>query len=513
MRLETLLAGHALRRPGHPAIVCADARISYAELHDRVRRAAVGLQDLGVRAGERVIIVLPNGPEFVVALYAAFTLGAIAVPMNARLAPEEIEHILTDAQPQALIYAATERVKLPAPSALGSGLARIVVGAPQSAEVPFERLQTSSLRELPALHAEHDDALIMYTSGTTGKPKGAIVTHANMIVQNVFLHALEWGLDRDDRFLAINPLAHRAGSARVFNALGLGATLVIMEKFDPVQALALIERERITVTGLAPTVIRMMLPHLRERASSCASLRRVIVSTEAFPLELKREVLALLPQAQIHSLFGSTEVLATNLSHAEQFSRPESVGRPLPGVEVKLVDDAGNPVPSGGVGELLVRSGAPGRWATMRGYWNRPEETAATIRDGWVYTGDLARADAEGYLYIVDRKKDMVLSGGYNIYSKEVEQVLVAHPDVEDAAVIGVPDPIFGEAVAAFVKVKRGAVPSPAALIEHCRERLASYKKPKHVFVVEALPRNATGKVLKNELRARYAGINQGAQS
>ncbi len=264
---------------------------------------------------------------------------------------------------------------------------------------------------LPIAPIEQDDCLIMYTSGTTGKPKGALITHANMVVQNVYLQPIEWGISKNDRFLAITPLAHRSGAARLFNALGLGGSLVIMEKFNEDHALASIERERITVTGLVPAVIRMLLPKIRTRPECCASLRRIIVATEAFPVALKQEILSLLPNAEIHSLFGSTEVLLTNLDHAGQFTHPASVGQPLPGIEVRLVDDAIQDVPVGDVGELLVRSGEPGRWATFRGYFRQAEETAKTIRDGWVHTGDMARADAGGFLNIVDRKKDMVLRG------------------------------------------------------------------------------------------------------
>jgi acyl-CoA synthetase (AMP-forming)/AMP-acid ligase II len=301
------------------------------------------------------------------------------------------------------------------------------------------------------------------------------------------------------------PLAHRAGVSRLFNALGLGGTLVILDKFDPARAIETIERERVTVTGLVPTAIRMLLPELRKTPARCATLRRIIVSTEAFPVPLKQALLALLPGAEIHSVFGSTEALVTNLSHAEQFTHPASVGRPIPGVAVRLVDDDGRDVPEGEVGELAVRSGPPGRFATLRAYFNRPEETASAIRDGWFHTGDLARRDAEGYLYIVDRKKDMVVSGGFNVYSKEVEAVLAAHPSVAEAAVIGVPDEVYGEAVAAFVEPSGAGRPDAQALIDHCRGRLAGYKKPKHVFFVDALPRNSTGKVLKHELRALAA--------
>jgi acyl-CoA synthetase (AMP-forming)/AMP-acid ligase II len=505
MRLETLLAGHALRRPDHPAVVCGTKRLGYAELAESIRRVASGLRKLGIGTGDRVLVYLPNGVEFVQAVYAVFSLGAIAVPVNTRLTARELEHVFADAGPAAAVYHAsgTDAVRTGMRSI--AGCRAVAVGGATAGETAFEALAAAPLDALPQLALDPDDCLILYTSGTTGAPKGAILTHANMIVQNVFMHGTEWGIGRDDRYLVLTPLAHRAGVSRLFNALGFGGTLVILDKFDPAGTIETIERERITVTGLVPTAIRMLLPELRRAPARCETLRRIIVSTEAFPVPLKQALLALLPRAEIHSVFGSTEALVTNLSHAEQFTHPASVGRPIPGVEVRLVDDAGRDVSEGEVGELVVRSGPPGRFATLRAYFNRPEETAVAIRDGWFHTGDLARRDAEGYLYIVDRKKDMVISGGFNIYSKEVEAALATHPSVAEAAVIGVPDEVYGEAVAAFVEPSGAGRPDAQALIEHCRTRLAGYKKPKHVFVIDALPRNSTGKVLKNELRALAA--------
>jgi acyl-CoA synthetase (AMP-forming)/AMP-acid ligase II len=502
MRLETLLAGHALRRPDHPAVVCGTKRLGYAALADSVRRTASGLRALGIRAGDRVLVYLPNGLEFVQAAYAVFSLGAIAVPVNTRLTARELEHVFVDAEPAAAIYHATGRDSVRPGMRLVPGCRAVAAGGIEAGESAFEALAAAPADALAHAPSEPDDCLIMYTSGTTGTPKGAILTHANMIVQNVFMHGTEWGIGRDDRYLVLTPLAHRAGISRLFNALGLGGTLVILDRFDPARTIDTIERERITVTGIVPTAIRMLLPELRKAPVRCETLRRIVVSTEAFPVALKHELLALLPRAEIHSVFGSTEALVTNLSHAEQFTHPASVGRPIPGVEVRLVDDDGRDVPEGEVGELAVRSGPPGRFATLRAYFNRPEETAAAIRDGWFHTGDLARRDAEGYLYIVDRKKDMVVSGGFNIYSKEVEAALATHPSVAEAAVIGVPDEVYGEAVAAFVEPSASGRPDAHELIEHCRAQLAGYKKPKHVFFVDALPRNSTGKVLKNELRA-----------
>lgn len=505
MRLETVFAGHALRQPDHLAILCGPQRITYAALHASVCRAACGLYRLGVRPGDRVLLYLPNGIEFVQLLFAAIKLGAIAVPVNTRLSTSELNHVANDCAPVLMAFDAGARDLIRPSLGRLSGCRALVLGTPQGGETAIEQILAgpeSALPELPVgSAAESDDCLIMYTSGTTGKAKGAVVTHANLMIQCAYMYGTQWDVGADDRYLVVTPLAHRTGISRLVSALGLGGTLVAMEKFDPGAALDLIEAERVTVAGMVPTMLRMLLPHLRDNPEKCQSLRRLIVAAEAFPVPLKREIMALLPHVQIHCPYGLTEAAVTNLGHAEQLTHPESVGRPLPGVEVRLVDDADRDVDEGEVGELLVRGGAPGRDAVFRGYFNRPDETATSIRDGWFHTGDLARRDPEGYLVIVDRKKDMVLSGGFNIYSKEVECVLTLHPDIADAAVVGVPDETFGEAVAAFVETRRGVQLTAAQVIEHCRAQLASYKKPKHVYFVDTLPRNALGKVLKNELR------------
>jgi long-chain acyl-CoA synthetase len=433
VRLEELFFSHAARRPGHLAVVCGERRVTYAQLRRSIERL-VGKS----RVGERVALRVPNSIEFVEQAYAAWAAGAVAVPVNTRLSRPEVDFILEE------------------------------VTAP--------------------IESDAEDCLILYTSGTTGRPKGAVHTHAGVILQNVEHHVAAWGIDEDDRFLATTPLAHRAGIGRLVNALGLGGTLVLMEKFDAAEALALIERERVTVAGLPPTVIRMMLPAIRAHPGSCASLRRVIVSTEAFPPQLMREVSALLPQTEFFGVYGMSEAAVSSASLAEQLARPGTVGRPLPGVQVSLQD-----------GELRVR----GKDAVMKGYFNQPAANAEALREGWFHTGDLARQDAEGYLYIVDRKKDMVVTGGYNVYSKEVEQVLGRHPDIADAAVVGVPDALYGEAVAAFVQPRPGVRLDAQAVVEYCRTQLAAYKKPRHVVFVDALPRNSLGKVLKSELRKR----------
>jgi acyl-CoA synthetase (AMP-forming)/AMP-acid ligase II len=304
-------------------------------------------------------------------------------------------------------------------------------------------------------------------------------------------------------------MAHRTGLGRVANSVCLGSTLVILPKFDPKAAVDLIERERCTVLGCVPTIVRMMLPEIERRPAGCRSLKTLVATGEAFPVETKARLLAALPDLRIYSFYAQTESgFVACLRPEEQSSHPASIGRPVPGVEIRIVDPNLNDVPEGEPGEVLVRCGAPGAFMTMRAYYNRPEATAETILEGgWIRTGDAARRDRDGYLYFVDRVKDMIVSGGLNIYSKEVELALMDHPAVADAAVIGVPDPEFGEAVMAFVEKKPGAPATEHELIDHCRKLIASYKKPKSIRFVDALPRTGTGKVMKGELRKRAAAL------
>jgi long-chain acyl-CoA synthetase len=502
MRQEKILASHAVRSPDKTALVFGDRRVSYAELHESAQALAAGLHRSGVKAGDRVLVYLPNGMEFAQTIFAAFALGAIVVPVNTRLTPKELAYFAQDSQPSAIFYHSDSVDALQTIHADIAAIKQIVVGATIEGTLSFNELATASDESLPEVPLDAEDCMIMYTSGTTGKPKGAVITHANFVVQHGFLNAIEWGISRDDRIMVTTPLAHRTGLARMTNALMLGATLVIMDRFDPAAAISLIESEGVTAVGMVPTVARMLMPHLEQNPARCASLRHVIVTGEAFPVDLKRRLIELLPNVRLHSFFAMTEVgSVSSLEHEEQFTHPTSVGRPTPGVEVKLVDDAGKEVSVGEAGEMLVRSGIPGRFTTMRGYYNRPDETAKTIVNGWVHTGDMARFDVDGYLYIVDRKKDMVLSGGFNIYTKEVEQALLEHAAIVDAAVVGVPDEIFGEAVAAFIETRPGQTLTKTDVSEHTKSRIASYKKPKHIYFVDALPRNALGKILKSQLR------------
>ena len=501
MRVEAVLAAYAERHPEKTAVICGGESISYGALQQSIRQTAAGLADLGLGPDDKIVLYLPNGLDVVRLFYAAFTLGAVAVPVTTRLTVRELTDFCQDCEAKVLAFHGDQAPALADLRAARPGMASVVIGGAVPGAVPMADLLQANERELPTVPTDQDECMINYTSGTTGRAKGAIITHANVLVQNGFIHPVEWRLTGDDCFLVTTPLAHRTGMGRLANALCLGASIVVMESFDAAKALELIEAHGVTVMGMVPTVCRMILPEIAADPSRCRSLRRVLVTGEAFPVALKQQFIELLPDVKLVSFFAMTEAGGvTSLSHEEQFTHPASVGRPTPGIEVRVVNDAGGEVATGEVGELLVRAGPPGAFTVMKGYLNRAEETAAALRDGWFHTGDLGYRDAEGYLYIADRKKDMILSGGFNIYSKEVEGALTSHAAVADAAVVGVRDEMYGEAVAAFVEAEAGAQPSEDELIDHCRSMIASYKKPKYIVFLDSLPRNAVGKTLKREL-------------
>ncbi len=506
MKLASFLAGHARATPDKDAVICGDERLTFAQLDATTDRLANALRSLGVGVGDRVAIQLQNTVEFVRAFMAVTKAGGISVPVNTRLAPGEIAYILADSAPKAAFLSDETREVFEKAAAHAKDVVRITTGTPKSGEHTIAGLIARGKPGTPAVPSEFDDNRIIYTSGTTGKPKGAIVTQANSIIPNCYLNALQYGIDGDDRHLVTTPLAHRTGFARMANMLLHGATLFVMPRFDPAAAAKLVNEERITVVGMVPTVGRMLLPEIEAHPECFATLRVMLVTGEAFPVEVKQRIHKALPHVRMYSFFAMTEVGGlTLLGPEEQFTHPHSLGRLNPGAELKLLDTAGNQVAPGEVGEMWIRTGEPGRFLTMRCYFNKPKETAETIRDGWVATGDMARMEPDGHLYIMDRKKDMVLSGGYNIYSKEVELVLQQHAAVQDAAVIGVPDPVFGEAVAAFIELRPGASATEEEIVAHCRDRIAGYKKPKHVRFFGQLPRNSTGKVQKFELRKAFA--------
>lgn len=498
-----MLTATARRAPSREAVVCGGERLTFAELDARSSQLANALMGMGLRIGDRVALHMANSIAVVEVMAAVLKAGAIVVPISTRLAPPEIRYMLEDTEPFAIVYSPDARDTVQDSAGALHDVRFLVAGDAKAGEQGLDDLIARASDRAPDMPPfSPDDALLSYTSGTTGQPKGAITTHRNLVISLGWINAAEWRLSAQDRTLCATPMAHRTGMARVSASFCLGSTLIVQEKFDPAETVKLIASERATHIGVVPTIARMLLPAIEADPSACASLRCMLATGEVFPMNLKDRLFGALPQLDLHSFYSQTEAgVVTNLRPEEQLSHSDSIGQPINGVEVRLVDSDLADVNTGDTGEVLVRCGAPGEFTVIREYFRRPEDTKNAFVDGWIRTGDMARMEEDGYFYFVDRLKDMIVSGGLNIYSCEVEDALLTHPSISEAAVIGVPDDEFGEAVMAYVVAKNGAPPGEDALIDHCRSRIASYKKPRYVQFVDTLPRNSTGKIAKHRLR------------
>lgn len=512
MKVGTLLASNAKRYPERPAVICANRRLSFRDLDALTNQIADALIKHGIKVGDRIAVCLPNSIELIGIMGGVLKAGAVLVPISGRLTTAESELIFEDAKPAATFFDRRIRQSVRKATAAIANPLLIAIGGSEGGEWDFSLfLSKGSPAAAISLPAEPDDGVIAYTSGTTGRPKGVISTHSNIVVGQGYMHALEFGLRSDDVTLVTTEIALRTGMGRISNAFCLGSTMILMPHFDAREALDLIEREKATVVGLVPTIARRLIPEIRRRPEACKTLRVMHATGEAFPVDVMTELVELLPQLGIYSFYAQTEAgIVACLRPAEQFTHASSVGRPLPGVEIRIVDADMKDAAPGGTGEILVRTGKPGQFSVMRAYYNQPEATAETLVDGWLRTGDMGRLDEDGFLYLADRLKDMIVSGGLNIYSREVEAALIKHPAVAEVAVVGVDDPEFGEAVVAFVQLKAGQSVTPERLIEHCRPYIASYKKPKYINFVAELPRNSSGKVIKRELREKAAAAVAG---
>jgi long-chain acyl-CoA synthetase len=506
------------------ATILESERVSYEAQYRAIAAMAAKLRDLGVGKGDRVAIAMANLPEWPVAFFAATALGAVAVPLNAWWTGAELEYGLADSGSRILIADASRwqriephRAKLPA-------LEHVVVSRSETAQAGTVRLEDligAADRwgglpdaELPdAAIAPDDDATILYTSGTTGRPKGALGTHRNLTtnILSVGYSNARAALRRGEAppepspktALMVIPLFHcTALSAMLMGTMVAGHTLVFLRKWDPVEAMAIIERERVQLTGGVPTIAWQLLEHPERARFDLTSLETISYGGAPAAPELVRRIweeFGALPG----NGWGMTETTATVTSHVgeDYLARPDSAGPPVPVADLKIMSaDAAEELPVGEVGELWARGPQ-----IVQGYWNRPEASAETFVDGWVRTGDLARLDEDGFLYIVDRAKDMVIRGGENIYSIEVENVLFDHPAVTDAALIGLPHRTLGEEPAAVVQLAAGTSATEAELKAWVRERLAVFKTPVRIaFLPNPLPRNANGKILKSELKGLF---------
>jgi acyl-CoA synthetase (AMP-forming)/AMP-acid ligase II len=488
--LPQLIGRAARARPAHTALILGDEVRTHAELAHRAGQLASVLAADGVGAGESVGLLLHNRIEFAEALLACHRIGAVAVPINFRLAPDEIEYILADSGAVALICDS-------APPPVASVELVLEVGAAYEDALARAR----PLAELADL-TEDDPAMMCYTSGTTGRPKGAVLTHGGLVASTLSW-IQEMGAGPGDVWLSGQPLFHIGGINGLLPFLVLGATAVLTPTttFDPEAALTLIATHEVTMCIFVPTQWAQICASAATRQIDPRQLRVAMWGASPAPLATLQAMAATFGDAAIVSAYGQTEMsgATTLLKGPDSTRKMGSVGLPMFGVELRVVDDALRDVACGDVGEVVYRG--PN---VMAGYHRQPEATREAFAGGWFHSGDLARFDEDGYLWLVDRKKDMIVSGGENVYPAEVERVLLGHPAVAEAAVIGVPHERWVETPVAFVVTRDGMAVDQAQLIGHCREYLAGFKKPSKVIVVDELPRNAAGKILKRSLRESY---------
>lgn len=496
-----VLAHHATRTPDRPLARFEGATSSYGEMAERATALAGGLHERGVAAGDVVALLSYNCTEFLETIFAANHLGAIAMPINWRLAAPEVRYILEHSGARALVCDdALVPVANDATKGMEDGLARLCIAdAPPSGWTSLADLRRDA--NLAPHACQGDDVhRLMYTSGTTGRPKGVMITHANLAWKNL-AHLVEFGFTSDDLGLACGPLYHvGALDLTTTTLIAAGATTIIHRVFDAPAVVDEIERSRVTTVWLAPAMVNaiMALPDVERRDLS--SVRVIINGGEKMPIPLIERLQRTFPSAWFADAYGLTETVSgdTFLDRDSLITKLGSVGRPCLYLEVDVRDEHGRSVAPGERGEIVLRGPK-----VFKGYWRDPDATAAAFAGGWFHTGDVGVRDEDGYLWVVDRLKDMILSGGENVAGSEVERVLYEHDAVLEAAVVGRPDERWGEVPVAFVALRDGAAASGADLIEHCRAQLARFKVPKDVVFVDALPRNPSGKVLKRELRDR----------
>ncbi|MFF6772993.1 long-chain fatty acid--CoA ligase [Streptomyces sp. NPDC012637] len=485
-------ARRARKTPHRTALIHGSTTVTYAALHERTTRLAHGLRAAGVRRGDRIAYLGPNHPAFLETLFAAGLLGAVFVPLNTRLAAPEIAYQLEDSGASVLLHSPAHATT----AETVTGVRTVVEAGGAAYE---ELLATGSAEPIDEAVSPDDVCIIMYTSGTTGRPKGAMLTHGNL-VWNAVNVLVDHDLLADETALVSAPLFHTAGlNMLTLPVLLKGGACVLVESFDPGGTLDLVERHGVTFMFGVPTMFDRIARHPRWATADLSSLRLLNCGGAPVPTSL----IAAYQERGLTFLqgYGMTEAspgtLFLDAEHA--LTKAGSAGVPHFFTDVRVVRPDLTPVAAGETGEVLIRGPH-----VMAGYWGLPEETAAAFTDGWFRSGDAARVDADGYVTIVDRFKDMIISGGENIYPAEVEDALLAHPDVAECAVIGVPDEKWGETARAIVVARQGTAPDPAAVLASLTGRLARYKIPTSLVLVDALPRTASGKLLKHSLRARY---------
>ncbi|PLT33811.1 fatty acid--CoA ligase family protein [Bacillus sp. V5-8f] len=512
MNLTQQLHETAAKLAGKPAYYFMDQETTYGELDGAVTKFADGLHKLGISKGDHVALLLGNSPHFIIGMYGALRAGATVIPVNPIYTPDEIGFILNNGDVKAVIALDLLVPLLEKMNPVLTSVENFIICQTQQddSEMDISKLSifpkmksftdvvaTGDLSFTGPIVDDDDTALILYTSGTTGKPKGAMLTHKNLY-SNAKDVSDYLRITGDDRVITALPMFHVFCLTVALNApLINGGTLLIVPKFSPAEVFRLAKKYEATVFAGVPTMYNFLYQYPEGNPEDLKSLRLSISGGAALPVALLNDFEKKF-NVRVSEGYGLSEASpVTCFNPLDRLRKPGSIGTSIQNVENKVVNELGEEAPVGQVGELIVRG--PN---VMKGYYKLPEETAAVLKDGWLYTGDLARVDDEGYFYIVDRKKEMIIVGGYNVYPREVEEVLFAHPDIVEAAVIGVPDPNQGEVVQCFV-VKKNESLTEEELIAYCAEHLAKYKVPKSVEFLEELPKNTTGKILRRSLKAQ----------
>lgn len=491
------------------ATVFRDRRRTWMQIVHRISCLAGGLRDLGASAGERIAILSHSTDRYIEAAYAVLWAGGILVPLSTRATAEELVDLINDSEPHILLIGDDFLPFLPQIHTGCPSLTHVIhVG-----EIPcpaglidYEAALSAASPIADAGRRGPDIAAIYYTGGTTGRAKGVMLSHTNLYA-NAMQGLAHFRYDERTVYLHAGPLYHLAAGSRIFTNTIVGATHVIIPRFTPEAVLQAIDHHRITMTALVPTMMAMLLHHPAFEKSDLSSLDLITYGASPIPEPLIAELIEKLPHVRFGQAYGMTELspACTYLEPRHHSLAPEtrhllrSCGRPAMGVDVRIVDAEDRDVPAGDVGEITVAGPI-----VMQGYWKQPELTAEALRGGYMHTGDLGTMDADGFVYVVDRLKDMIVSGGENIYSVEVEDVLRRHPDVMMCAVIGVPHELWGEAVHAVVVPREGATPTAEAILNHCRAHLSGYKLPRSVELRDAMPLSAANKILKSELRRPF---------
>jgi long-chain acyl-CoA synthetase len=494
--LSDFLTKTARLIPDHMGLRSGGEALTFYQMDRKVDALALGFERLGLAPGDRCVLMMPNSVDWVLAYYALARLGAVIVPVNPIYKKGELEHIFSDSGAKAFVG---HRDYLDEPVTVMESLPEVIIRIVEGRDAPSGFTPLGELfvdgGKPEARPTDSDDPLaIIYTSGTTGLPKGAVLTHGNLMGDVLAVSGLRQS-QPDDIVLCVLPLFHIYGQTHVLNlSIRTGLTMMIWDHFDAGEVMHAIEQEESTILYAVPTMINRLVELATDSPPKRSSLRFCVSGGASLPVEVMQRFESLFG-TWIMEGYGLTECSPTCLENPPGKTRPGSIGFPVPGFQARIVDKNDEDVPPGEVGELIIIG--PG---VMKEYLNQPEATATTLRGGWLHTGDLARQDEDGYTYIVDRKKEMIIRGGYNVYPREIEEVFYSHPNVVEVAVLGFPDADLGEEVAAAVVLRPGAATTPEELRQYVKERVAPYKYPRVIKLVEELPRNSSGKVLKREI-------------